>query len=485
MKKTLSILCIILLIIMVGCSTEQPKSGSTLTIYTVNDLHGSVENDRGGLGVLGTFLISAKEANPESTLILSSGDMWQGTAISNMSQGAVIVEAMNEIGFDAMTIGNHEFDWGIDVIRNYQNGEDLDSAVPFIAANIYDRQTNLPVDWAQPYTIVQKGDVRVGIIGLIGSNLESTIAPSIVAPYEFQEVLPIVKEHTKTLRTEQDVDVVILSIHGNKRDQHQEFADLVGEYKIDAVIDAHTHSTYAGETRGISQVPMPYVQAGSSGSHIGRIVLYLDANNVVYDGSASLVTLNARMASNNAAIQAIIAKYKDEVALISDEVLGVSAFEVNRSIGTAWAADVMQKRTQKDIGIINTGGIRASGFPILDKEEVTVGHVWEIMPFDNTVVFVDIQAKDIINVMSMTSIKLSANAHISGGSLYINSEPIGMDEWISVATIDFLFDNTNYPFLSGQNIQRTGALYRDYLIEDIRKACLDGSNWFAEAQDYD
>lgn len=85
-----------------------------LDIYSINDLHGAIEEDEYGRGLarIGNFLIEKKTTNPDNTVILVAGDMFQGTAISNLTYGGVVVEALNYIGIDAFTIGNHEFDWG-------------------------------------------------------------------------------------------------------------------------------------------------------------------------------------------------------------------------------------------------------------------------------------------------------------------------------------------------------------------------------------
>lgn len=481
MKKILLII-LILMVGLVGCQPVDSDQPSILTIYTLNDYHGNVFSEDGTLSQIGNYLMSAKAANPDTTLLLSSGDMWQGTAISNMTQGAVIVEAMNAIGFDAMTIGNHEFDWGIEVIESYQNQEGLDANFPLIAANIYEKASDEPVSWAQPYAIIERGSIKVGVIGIIGVGLESSISPSIVAPYVFKEEIPIVTALTKQLRTEMNVDVVILSVHGNSTNRLKQYADLAGDYQIDAIIDGHTHSRYAGEQLGSDNIRMPYVQAGSNGSHIGRIVLQLNENKRVTGGSANLIQVRPTLAQPSPILDEIINRYHDVVKEISDEVIGISGTDISRLMGTAWAADVIWLSSQTEIGIINTGGIRASGFPILPNEEITVGHIWQIMPFDNVVKTVEMKVKDILDVNSKTSLQFSSNVIISGNTMYVGGVAKTSEDYIHVATIDYLFDNTNYKFLEGRNPVHTGILFRDMLIDEVRDYCKDGARWYAQVQ---
>ncbi|MDY0063776.1 MAG: YmdB family metallophosphoesterase, partial [Bacilli bacterium] len=418
MKRYIIVLLILLSYGLAGCEqTIEPDGPETLTIYSINDFHGDVLDEDGNFSVIGNYLMNQKQTNPENTVIISVGDMFQGTAISNMSNGKVVVEMMNEIGFDAMTIGNHEFDWGIEVLSSYRDGVGFDADFPFLSANIAEKATEELVDWAEPYAIVEKGDIKVGIIGLIGQYLTSSISPSIIEPFEFLPEFSIARELAYELRTEHDVDVVILSIHSNTTYDNQAYANLTGDYQIDAVLNGHTHSLYEGELEGTDQIAMPYVQSGSSGSHIGKITLSLDENNVVTQGQAMNLTVQANMAAENAVLSEIMNRYNEEVELIAGEIIGVAGITIERELGTEWAADVIKLATNQDIGLINMGGIRSSGFPIYQNDNITVGDIWEIMPFDNYVKTVKVKAEDIVNV-AYSGMQLSLNAYISGGFLY-------------------------------------------------------------------
>ena len=107
--------------------------------YAINDLHGKLDDADGQPGVdeLTTYLKNARTANPNS-IFLSTGDMWQGSYESNMTGGLIMTEWMNDLGFASMTLGNHEYDWGSDAIRENAAIADF----PMLAINIYDRETN-------------------------------------------------------------------------------------------------------------------------------------------------------------------------------------------------------------------------------------------------------------------------------------------------------------------------------------------------------
>jgi 2',3'-cyclic-nucleotide 2'-phosphodiesterase (5'-nucleotidase family) len=214
-----------------------------------------------------------------------------------------------------MAIGNHEFDWGIDIIKNYNNKtSEVKSNFPIISCNIFERATNKPVDWCQPYTIIERAGIKIGIIGAIGSELESSIATSMVAPYEFKDPLPIVKEYVKKLRTELNCQLIVLAIHDNTQGTNQTYADLTGEYQIDAIFNGHTHSTYAGDTRGSDGIVMPYIQSGSYGSNIGKVVLkYSKTAKKVIECSAENIKANKSLSKENDKINQIVNSFNEKI----------------------------------------------------------------------------------------------------------------------------------------------------------------------------
>lgn len=449
------------------------------TFFALNDFHGSVINDNGGMSVIGNYIISEKNKYPDTTVVLSSGDMFQGSAISNMTQGGVVVECMNEIGFDAMAIGNHEFDWGIDVIKNYNNKTtDVKAEFPIICCNIYEKATNKPVDWCEPYVIVEKAGFKIGIIGAIGSSLESSIATNMVAPYEFVDALPLVREYTKKLRTELGCEIVVLSIHDNTTGLNQMIADYTGDYQVDAVFNGHTHSTYAAETMGSDGLMMPYIQSGSSGSSIGKITItYNRITKRIEECSSENIKVNKSLSSENAKINEIINKHNEKISVISDEIIGVAGKGIDRVDGAMWAANVIQKYSGCEIGFINGGGIRNAAFPIQMNQNITVGLMWEMMPFDNFVKTCTMTTSQIIDIYQGIDILHSDNIEVINGELYYNGRKCASNETFTVAAVDYIFDKPEYPFLESQNQQTTGVLFRDYLIQAIKDACKDGNKW--------
>ncbi|MBO5837707.1 MAG: metallophosphoesterase, partial [Oscillospiraceae bacterium] len=172
-------LCYLLLLclLLVGCSAKQPSTavcdGSHIDkandgfcdncskfllvmvdFYNLNDIHGKLDDadTHPGLDELSTYLADVKQTD-DHTVLLSSGDMWQGSAESNLTKGLIMTDWMNQMGFSAMAMGNHEYDWGEAPIEE----NDKQAQFPFLAINIYDRETDQQVSYCESSVIVDLG----------------------------------------------------------------------------------------------------------------------------------------------------------------------------------------------------------------------------------------------------------------------------------------------------------------------------------------
>ena len=113
------------------------------------------------------ILFENKKQTDDHVVLLSTGDMWQGSAESVLSNGKIIIDWMNELGFEAMTLGNHEFDWGEQVIKDNALVADF----PFLAINIYDNNTGALAEYCRPSVVFDRGDIQIAIIGAIGITI--------------------------------------------------------------------------------------------------------------------------------------------------------------------------------------------------------------------------------------------------------------------------------------------------------------------------
>ena len=175
--KKITILFLFILILVSGCKPkEELPEESPLTyldIYYLNDFHGAIEKDSPNLGMayIANYIEQKRLDNPNGTILLAGGDMLQGSALSNYYEGKSTLSIMEEMNFDAMVAGNHEFDWGIDVVtKNFLGDSAL--SFPLLGANIFHQNTNDLVEGIDPYTMITRGDLKVGVIGIMGDGLE-------------------------------------------------------------------------------------------------------------------------------------------------------------------------------------------------------------------------------------------------------------------------------------------------------------------------
>lgn len=172
-----------------------------IDIYELSDFHGAVNFEAGssetklGLTRLSQYLLDKREENKGGTVVISGGDMWQGSADSNLTRGYVVTHSMNYMGFDTMTLGNHEFDWTDEWIKKNKSISDFE----YLCANLVDTKTNEMPSFVAPSKIVTRGDYKIGIIGTIG-HVEYSIIPSAIANYKFLDEAPVAAAEAKRLK---------------------------------------------------------------------------------------------------------------------------------------------------------------------------------------------------------------------------------------------------------------------------------------------
>ncbi len=352
---------------------------TTLDFYSMNDFHGALEYkaDSNELGInrLATYFDNKKDLNPEGTVILSAGDMWQGSADSNITRGRLVVDAMNLIGFEAMAIGNHEFDWTVDVIRSNQTRADF----PFLASNIFDRETKRLADFVLPYTMIDRSGVRIGIIGTIGATLESSILTSNVMDYEFVSPSSMVATSANYLRT-MGAKIIVLLNHNPDLES--------GIYdNVDVVFNGHSHETKRETIKGV-----PSLQA----SYNGRAVAHVQLSYTASSDTVSVVTsandsnlINQNLDEELAMKMLYDTYLAEEINVIKDEVLGTaSGYFSKAALGNLAVKEMLDYGSDlgAQVAFHNTGGVRST----ISAGTVTYGDVYKVFPFDNELLVVEV-----------------------------------------------------------------------------------------------
>ena len=208
-----------------------------LDFYVFNDLHGNFcdSDSQPGVDEIGTYFENMS-AYDDHMILLSSGDMWQGSAESSMTKGVILTEWMNLLGFTAMTLGNHEFDWGEDAIRDNLAVAEF----PFLAINIYNNSTGKLADYCTPSIMIEKDGLQIGIIGAIG-DCYSSISSDKVEDVYFKTgsaLTSLVQAESNRLR-EAGADLIVYSLH----DGTSGYSSALAGY-VDIVFEGHTHSEY-------------------------------------------------------------------------------------------------------------------------------------------------------------------------------------------------------------------------------------------------
>lgn len=436
--------------------TLDPADIGFLDIYYLNDFHGAIlENDEElGFANIANFLITQKELYPENTIILAGGDMLQGSALSNYYAGLSTINIMNEMYFDAFTVGNHEFDWGIDVVTNYFDGnEDNGEAnFPLLGANVFYKGTTDIVEHMDPYVIIERGDLKIGIIGTIGYGLEYSIATSKVEDYEFGSPAQIIEDYTYYLRTEMDVDYVIVASHDTGSTLNSQLAGLTGDYRVDAVFNGHSHSVYSETNLGF-----PVVQSGGYGEYVGHVRFELTDNLLTSFTAENLDFYSSELLRTpNEVVQSIITGYQAETDSLFNTPIITTGEYFDKTDLSIWIARMMRISTGADIGFQNSGGTRTS---ISDDSEINLSVLYQVWPFDNVVKTVYLTGAEIKYLMY---------------DLIYDTEIESFDDTTlyKVATNDYTFDKTSNPFIDGIDPYNTGIILRDLAESELEKQSL-------------
>lgn len=474
-----------------------------LTILYTNDFHSAFDpvpafwrrgSPRlGGAAHLATLIDRERAATPASFL-LDSGDMFTGT-LSRLTEGEALLEMMTLMRYDAMGVGNHEFDYGW---QAFERGITR-VAFPMLCCNVRHRGTG--IRFCRPHTILEREGVRLGVVGVMGTLAATrTIMPSKVAELEFTDPVAETVASVRALRPTVDV-VVVLAHQGlpgpmqsdaeadpsvqRPLDEDLDFCGAVPG--IDVYIAAHSH-------RGLEQ---PLVQPDTKtlitqtfgyGTRLGRIRLAVRDRRVV-DHDIELLEVSSDELPPHPAVTARVARYR---AAVADEIgppIGRAAERLTRkyhresSLGS-FCADAMRERARADVAITNAGGLRAD----LPEGEIDRGHVLDAFPFLNDLVTFDLAGRDLRAVLEQGCSLEAGMAQVSGlrarydlarpsGArlidLHVNGVPVADDQRYRVATNSFLAEGGDgYDgFLRGRVVARDAVL-SDVIADHVAAATL-------------
>lgn len=431
-------------------------------IYASNDFHGQVEEEGNSIGLAnyGTFM--KKMGEKENTLLLDQGDTWQGSIYSNYNRGALINDVMSCAKFDSRTVGNHDFDWGVEAVKQNTAREYNGYTIPVLAANVYDYDFANKVEGnIQQSDIGQKtisytleNGLKVGIVGVIGTDVLSSITSVNVKDICFKSDVATIKEEATKLRNE-GCNIVIASVHAG---QGTLLGNSLDKY-VDLVLCGHTHRYEITKEGNVS-----YAQFGSYGQYIGHINLTYDTVEKKVSNTA-IKRLGRTEIKNtvnviDSEIQNIIDRYNSECKAEADVVLASRAEYFSKeeeAVNLMCKAiyDECVKEGYEDVVLSYCNTARKN----LNSPIWTYADLYEAFPFDNVVYIAEVLGSDLLyEVQNYNNIYYnpSFNYEINPTSYY------------KIACIDFLLFHTNadreFNYFNNFSGEPLGQLNKNYRL---------------------
>ena len=360
---------------------EKPECNVKVTLLQVNDVYQFAPVDqgtRGGLGRIMTLKKSIQQDNP-NTLLLMSGDTISPSVESITYKGAQMIEAWNAVGLDYATFGNHEFDFGPDVLKERIK----ESKFGWVAANVIDTTTNKTFADVPPFVVREFGGVKVGIFGLVLPETKSTSKPG--PNVEFRNPCETAKAVVSQLRA-QGVKVIVALTHLSMREDKE----VAKCSDVDVIIGGHEHTLLESHAGGA-----PIFKMTSDARELGRIDLNISPTGELDSIDWKVIDVDSTTpeATEFTAVykkyEGLLAELAKPIGRTTEKLDARSAENRNRETNVGnFIADQFRKSTGADIGLMNGGSVRADS--IIGPGTLTQRDLLSILPFKNKLVKLEI-----------------------------------------------------------------------------------------------
>lgn len=456
------------------------KEGRKVVILHTNDMHGNLEADskgRGGVDRVASLVRSIKAENPHCVIFLEAGDVAQGTPVSNLFHGDPMFKAIKSMNPAAGTLGNHEFDWGLDVTDKMIKTANY----PILAANIVHKNgSKAPY---RPYLVKKVNGVKIGIIGLVTPEVPHVVKKGNTGDYVFLDPAETCIKYIPKMYKDGAEVIVALSHCGVDADK--ELAAKVPA--IDVIVGGHSH-TRLEEAINVGDHTW-IVQADHYARALGQIEMQINPyNGKVYDFKYKLINVDKSLDMGpDPEVSVIAKKYNDEIKPIMDKVVGSLKDELSKtpaegnydsSLGSA-ICDAVRVQSGADIGVYNWGGIRLESMP---AGEMKLDAAYRLLPFDDPVVVLEMKGKDVekllnqsINMketgpLQVSGIKMTADdANKTVTSVEVNGKPLDPEATYTVATTEFLSKGGDaYSAFDNGKVTKTIGITRDVFIDYVK-----------------
>lgn len=457
-----------------------------ITVFATSDIHGhlepyqasGMEREIGGLAKMSRIVKEFRVKQP-NTLLIDCGDAPYNTNITNLFEGKSTIEIMNEMGYDAMAIGNHDFDFPFSVMKRNA----ADATFPFLSANTY-YEGERP-DFLLPSIIKEVDGVKIGIVGITDDQSYVYTHPNNTKGITFKNEFEAAKEAVDEIRDDVDILIALSHLHGDNKVLPTVVEGI--DIEIGGGEDVVGFPQLIGNTWLISP--------GKHAEVLNQININVLDNKMLGINFAHIfLTENL---DTDPVVDNIIEKYKVQLEEKMNEVVGETTVLLDGERGTVRlkesnlgnaVADSLIDLTGADIALQNGGGIRAS----IGIGPITMNNVYEILPFDNTVVVIEATGETIWKALEQG---VSGYPGAAGGFLQVGGglqytfdpskevgsrvievlykgKPIELDKVYKVVTNDFLSGGgDNFTMLKDETteILRTKLYLRDAFAEYLRK----------------
>ena len=409
-----STLLILLLLSVGACQPAKNETtaieATTVTLLFTNDVESAYDpipafwlddQDRiGGIAEMTTLINEVRQTEP-NVFLFDSGDIFTG-ALAKLTEGRLAFELMITMGYDAMAIGNHEFEYGHEIFAWQKNR----APFPVLGANFFYKDTDHP--YAQAHAVIERNGVRIGVIGIMGQDAVSAIIPSFIAPLDVTVPAEAVQRSVDELRDQ--VDIIVLLTHQGKTAPMQ--TDAESDPRLQRDIDADialagavtgVDVLFAGHADAGTPEPIVHPETGTiimqtygQATHLGYLQLSLDATTrQIVNHSGRLIPVDPDKYKPDIRVAAKLAQYRDafpEVQL----VIGQSSARMNRryieesDVGNL-LADALVAVANTDVAFVHSGSLRKD----LPAGDIRLVDVLDTYPFVDDVIVKELSGEQI------------------------------------------------------------------------------------------
>lgn len=428
------------LALSVAASVAVQATDKKVTLLFTNDVESAYDpipafwlNDLERIGGIAemTTLVNEIRATNHRTFLFDSGDIFTG-ALAKATQGALAFDLMAIIGYDALGIGNHEFEYGVEVFGWQKNR----APFPVLSANMFYKGTDHP--FAQAHTIIERGGVRIGVVGIMGRDAVSAIIPAFIAPLDVKDEAVAVQKSVDAIRDE--VDIVVLLAHQGKTAPMQTDAETDPRTQRD--IDADIR--LAGAVRGVDVLFAGHADAGTpkpvihpdtgtiimqtygQATHLGFLELTLGDDGAIKRHDGKLIPVDAVKYAPDPLVRDRIESARAKFPELF-EVIGRSGAYMNRkymeesALGNLFA-DIFREKAGTDIAFIHPGSLRKD----LPAGEIRRVDVLDVYPFIDHVLTMELNGRQIKDLIEQSLTFERGLLEISGFEVtYDRSKPEG------------------------------------------------------------